>query len=53
MQIQNHKIAARVKYFKEESKGVAEMCKTMQVIVDREREDAEMQAIRDIIKKKL
>lgn len=41
-QIQNHKIAARVKYFKEESKGVAEMCKTMQVIVDREREDAEI-----------
>ena len=31
-----------VKYFKEESKGVAEMCKTMQVIVDREREDAEI-----------
>ena len=41
-QIQNPKIAARVKYFKEESKGVAEMCKTMQVIVDREREDAEI-----------
>lgn len=41
-QIQNARIAARVKYFKEESKGVAEMCKTMQVIVEREREDAEI-----------
>lgn len=41
-QIQNAKIAARVKYFKEESKGVAEMCKTMQTIVEHEREDAEI-----------
>ena len=40
--IQNPKIRARVKYFKEETEGVAAMCKTMQVIVDREREDAEV-----------
>lgn len=39
-QILNPKIAARVKYFKEEAEGVATMCKTMQLIVDREREDA-------------
>jgi len=42
-EIQNPKIAARVKYFKEETEGVATMCKTMQVIVDREREDAEVE----------
>ena len=40
--IRNPKIRARVKYFKEETEGVAAMCKTMQVIVDREREDAEV-----------
>lgn len=40
--IRNPKIRARVKYFKEETEGVAVMCKTMQVIVDREREDAEV-----------
>ena len=40
--IQNPKLRARVKYFKEETEGVAAMCKTMQVIVDREREDAEI-----------
>lgn len=40
--IQNHKIAARVRYFKEETEGVVAMCKTMQVIVDREREEAEI-----------
>ena len=40
--IQNAKIRARVKYFKEETEGVAAMCRTMQVIVDREREDAEV-----------
>lgn len=40
--IRNPKIRARVKYFKEETGGVAAMCKTMQVIVDREREDAEV-----------
>ena len=38
----NAKIAARVRYFKEEPKGVADMCKTMQVIVDRERDEAEV-----------
>ena len=32
----------RVRYFKEEPKGVADMCKTMQVIVDRERDEAEV-----------
>ena len=42
-EIQNPKIAARVRYFKEETEGVATMCKTMQVIVDREREDAEVE----------
>lgn len=36
------KIAARVRYFKEEPKGVADMCKTMQVIVDRECDEAEV-----------
>ena len=41
--MQNPKIAARVRYFKEEAEGVATMCKTMQVIVDREREDAEIE----------
>lgn len=41
-EIHNAKIAARVKFFKEEPKGVADMCKTMQVIVDRERDDAEI-----------
>lgn len=40
--IPDPKIRARVKYFKEETEGVAAMCKTMQVIVDREREDAEV-----------
>lgn len=40
--IRNPKIRARVKYFKEETEGVAAMCKTMQVIVDQEREDAEV-----------
>ena len=40
--IRNPKIAARVKYFKEETEGVATMCKAMQAIVDREREDAEI-----------
>lgn len=40
--IRNPKIRARVKYFKEETEGVAAMCKTIQVIVDREREDAEV-----------
>ena len=41
-EMHNAKIAARVRYFKEEPKGVADMCKTMQVIVDRERDDAEV-----------
>lgn len=41
-EIRNEKIRTRVKYFKEETEGVAAMCKTMQVIVDREREDAEV-----------
>ena len=41
-EMHNAKIAARVRYFKEEPKGVADMCKTMQVIVDRERDEAEV-----------
>lgn len=41
--IKNPRLAERVKYFKEEAEGVAAMCKTMQVIVDREREDAEIE----------
>ena len=42
------KIAERVRYFKEEPKGVAEMCETMQKIVDRERGDADIKARMDI-----
>lgn len=47
-QIQNPKIAARVRYFKEEAEGVADMCRTMQTIVDRERSDADTKARMDI-----
>lgn len=44
----NPKIAERVRYFKEEPKGVTEMCETMQKIVDRERDDADVKARMDI-----
>lgn len=37
-EMHNPKIAERVRYFKEEPKGVTEMCETMQKIVDRERD---------------
>lgn len=47
-QMQNSKIAARVRYFKEEAEGVADMCRTMQTIVDRERSDADTKARMDI-----
>ena len=35
-EMHNQKLAKRVQYFKEEAEGVTDMCKTMQVIVDRE-----------------
>ena len=41
-EIRNPKIAARVKFFKEEPEGVATMCDLMQEIVDKERDDAEI-----------
>lgn len=47
-EIYNPKIAARVKYFKEEPEGVTKMCKTMQIIVDRERNDAAVKARMEI-----
>ena len=36
----NAKIVAKEKYFKEKPRGMANMCKMMQVIVDRERQEA-------------
>ena len=47
-EMHNPKIAERVRYFKEEPKGVTEMCETMQKIVDRERDDAAVKARMDI-----
>ena len=47
-EMHNPKIAERVRYFKEEPKGVTEMCETMQKIVDRERDDADVKARMDI-----
>ena len=47
-EMHNSKIAERVRYFKEEPKGVTEMCETMQKIVDRERDDAAVKARMDI-----
>ena len=49
-EMHNAKIAARVKYFKEEPKGVADMCKTMQLIVDRECDDVEVKNAWDMWK---
>ena len=47
-QMHNQKLAKRVQYFKEEAEGVTDMCKTMQVIVDRECNRAELKARMDI-----
>lgn len=41
-EMHNQKIASRVKYFKEEPEGVADMCKTMQTIVERAWDEAEI-----------
>lgn len=47
-EMHNSKIAERVRYFKEEPKGMTEMCETMQKIVDKERDDANVKARMDI-----
>lgn len=41
------KIAESIRYYKEKP-GVTEMCETMQKIVDRERDDADIKARMDI-----
>lgn len=47
-QMHNQKLARRVQYFKEEAEGVTDMCKTMQVIVDRECSRAELTRSKEI-----
>lgn len=43
----NPQITERVRCFREELKGIAEMCGTMQEIIDRERYDADIKARMD------
>ena len=44
----NPQITERVRCFWEELKGIAEMCETMQKIIDRERYDADLKARMDV-----
>ena len=47
-EIYNPKLAKRVQYFKEEAEGVTDMCKTMQVIVDRECSKTKLDCCKEI-----